>query len=373
VTIAVSKSSLATDKIAPVITLNGSAEMALKVNEEYVEPGATAEDNVDGNITSEIVTLGSVDVTTASEYTITYNVADAAGNKAEEKIRTVTVTKTADAEPPVITLKGTPEFTIKVGQAYTEYGATAKDNIDGDISGSIEISGSVNNTSPGYYEITYNVSDAAGNAAEEKIRTITVEALPEAEHVLTLVLNGDAEMTLQLNQAYQEPGAAASCSVCGDVEVAIAGSVDHKTPGSYTITYTATDAAGNTSEKTRTVTVESDKEPPALQLVGPEIITLYLGYEYTEPGATANDNIDGDISSKVAIAGSVDINSPGDYPITYNVTDNAGNAAPEVIRTVTVKDLPPPAVWPPVPIDAEPPEIILHKNGLFPHFKSASV
>ncbi|MCB0469258.1 MAG: DUF5011 domain-containing protein, partial [Flavobacteriaceae bacterium] len=58
--------------------------------------------------------------------------------------------------------------------AYTELGATAVDNVDGDISANIVIGGSVNTSVVGTYQVTYNVSDTAGNAAVQVIRTVEV-------------------------------------------------------------------------------------------------------------------------------------------------------------------------------------------------------
>ncbi|WP_452598301.1 reprolysin-like metallopeptidase, partial [Pontimicrobium sp. MEBiC01747] len=82
----------------------------------------------------------------------------------------------ADTTAPVITLLGTATVNINVGDVYTDAGATATDNIDGDITANIVTSGSVNTASEGTYTITYNVSDAAGNAAIEVVRTVVVNA-----------------------------------------------------------------------------------------------------------------------------------------------------------------------------------------------------
>lgn len=82
----------------------------------------------------------------------------------------------ADTTAPVITLLGTATVNINVGDAYTDAGATATDNIDGDITANIVTSGSVNTALEGTYTITYNVSDAAGNAAIEVVRTVIVNA-----------------------------------------------------------------------------------------------------------------------------------------------------------------------------------------------------
>ena len=61
------------------------------------------------------------------------------------------------------------------------------------------------------------------------------------------------------------------------------------------------------------------------------------GSTYTDPGATASDNLDGDLTSSIVIdASAVNTLVPGDYPVTYNVSDISGNAATQVTRTVQV-------------------------------------
>ena len=78
------------DDKAPTITLNGSSTMNLKLNEAYNEPGATATDDVDGDLTSKIKISGSVNTSVAGNYTITYTVKDSSKNQATVK-RTVIV------------------------------------------------------------------------------------------------------------------------------------------------------------------------------------------------------------------------------------------------------------------------------------------
>jgi len=76
----------------PVITLNGSANISIDQNSTYVEQGATAFDNLDGDITNEIVIGGDVvDTSTLGTYLVTYNVTNSQGNQAVEVIRTVEV------------------------------------------------------------------------------------------------------------------------------------------------------------------------------------------------------------------------------------------------------------------------------------------
>ena len=80
---------------------------------------------------TSIVTVNGVDEDTVGTYTVTYNVTDANSNAATQVSRTVNV---VDTTAPVITLLGEATVTIEVGSTYSDAGATASDNYDGDVS-----------------------------------------------------------------------------------------------------------------------------------------------------------------------------------------------------------------------------------------------
>jgi len=83
-----------------------------------------------------------------------------------------------DTEKPVISLTGSAAINLTVGDTYNDLGATATDNIDGNLTSSIVISGTVNTNTAGTYTRNYNVSDAAGNAADQVSRTVIVSPAP---------------------------------------------------------------------------------------------------------------------------------------------------------------------------------------------------
>jgi len=124
---------------------------------------------------------------------------DEAGNTSSvSNTRTITDEVTLDVTPPVITLLGVNPQTLTVGGSYVELGATASDDMDGDISASLVIvSSAVNMEVPGTYIVTYNVSDSSGNDATEETRTVIVE---EAfDDTATLVVTGiDAVRTFAI-------------------------------------------------------------------------------------------------------------------------------------------------------------------------------
>ena len=161
------------DTTIPLITLLGDAAVTTEVGGTYTDAGATASDNYDGDITSSIEQVSTVDTAIVDTYTVTYNVSDANGNAAVEVTRTINV---VDTTIPLIILLGDAAVTIEVGGTFTDAGATASDNYDGDITSSIEQVSTIDTAIVDTYTVTYNVSDANGNAAVEVTRTVDVES-----------------------------------------------------------------------------------------------------------------------------------------------------------------------------------------------------
>ena len=79
-----------------------------------------------------------------------------------------------------------------------------------------------------------------------------------------------------------------------------------------------------------------DTIAPILELSGYESIEVVVDTNYFDPGATASDNLDGDITAQIVVSSSVNTAIPGEYSVSYNVTDAASNGAAEVFRNVTV-------------------------------------
>ncbi|MBT8183828.1 MAG: DUF5011 domain-containing protein, partial [Eudoraea sp.] len=116
--------------------------------------------------------------------------------------------------------------------------------------------------------------------------------------------------------------------------------------GSYALTAVAYDASGSTTSSVVNINVNPPVNlPPEITLLGDNPLELNVGDTYVEAGATATDDVDGDISGSIVIdATAVDVNTPGSYPVTYNVTDSGGLPATEVIRTVNVSDVTAPVI-----------------------------
>jgi hypothetical protein len=86
-----------------------------------------------------------------------------------------------DTTGPTIALRGTPEVTLKVGDPYTDAGATATDAVDGDVTSRVKVTNPVDTAVIGTYTVTYNATDLSGNAAAPATRTVRVQAQQAAE------------------------------------------------------------------------------------------------------------------------------------------------------------------------------------------------
>lgn len=79
-----------------------------------------------------------------------------------------------DNTSPIITIVGSNPAGVTVGSAYVDEGAVASDNVNGNITSSIQVTSNVNTSVKGSYTVTYNVTDSSGNAATTVVRTVTV-------------------------------------------------------------------------------------------------------------------------------------------------------------------------------------------------------
>lgn len=97
--------------------------------------------------------------------------------------------------------------------------------------------------------------------------------------------------------------------------------------------------SSSSTPETPAPTLPADTTAPVIMLFGEETIELAEGSAYTEPGAEATDNVDGDVA--VEITGTVS-SEPGEYILTYTATDAAGNEN-SITRKVIVSEIQEPA------------------------------
>ncbi len=151
------------ESLAPVITLAADPDAYTLPGAVYEEEGYTATDWYDGDLT-ELVQR------TEENGVITYTVTNSAGLSAtvQRQIRY------DDPIPPEIVLEGGTELTVPGGKPYEDPGFWAKDNVDGDLTEQVAVSGKVDAYRPGTYPVTYTVTDRWGNTTT-LTRNVTVE------------------------------------------------------------------------------------------------------------------------------------------------------------------------------------------------------
>jgi len=336
-----------------LINLIGADPLTAECNSipPFADPGATT--NRPG-ITPTAVSTVNPDA--PGSYTITYTATDNNGTPGDTSddvvatpvVRTVNV---VDDSPPQITLNGddpltdeieTETLTIECHTAFTDPGATANDACNGGVL--VIVSSDVDPNTVGIYTITYTATDdqgTPGDPSDDLIATVTRTVNVVDTTDPTITPNGASPMTVECHAAFTDPGASATDTCAGDLDSAIqvSGTVDPNTVGTYTLTYTVSDASGNEATAERTVNVV-DATGPVITLGGDSTVTVECHASYTDAGATANDACDGSVP--VNTSGSVNVNAVGTYTITYTATDGTNTST--ATRTVNVVDTTDPTI-----------------------------
>ena len=141
----------------PKITLKSLEDIYVCPGKKYKGEEYSAEDNYDGNITNRVKVKQKED-------SIQYSVIDNSGNYSSVSRKI----KYEDIEKPNITINNEKYLSVYLNEEYVEPGYKAVDNCDGNITKNVKIVGNVDTTSPGKYELTYQVSDKNKNKEEQK-------------------------------------------------------------------------------------------------------------------------------------------------------------------------------------------------------------
>lgn len=229
-----------------------------------------------------------------------------------------------------LVLTGEPKLLLEYGDSFTEPGVTPilRGTLilkDGYTPENLEIrrETDLNEGKLGKYTITYSAELLNCQAsAQREVRVIDTKAP-------TITLTEDPEGTLEEGVIYQEAGFTASDNYDGDLTARV---VRTEEPG--LVIYAVTDSSGNPAVAKRKIPLR-DMVLPEIQLEGGEDYVITLGTRYEEPGFTATDNVDGDVTAMVQVEGEVDWLTAGIYPITYTVSDSCENTT-VVTRNVEV-------------------------------------
>lgn len=238
---------------------------------------------------------------------------------------------TPDITLPIVKLRGQDTMTLESCHTFTDPGILATDNVTITSNLIITIDSKLDASKEGFYEIKYLVTDEAGNSTQIK-RIVHVTA-DVTDPVLTL--RGIKTVHHPVLTSYVDSGVVATDLCDGNMTPQVLNPVVDTIVGLYTITYTATDKAGNSTVLTRTVIVE-DKVKPNIQITGADTMYVEVFNKFVDPGYVADDNYDA--NPIVEVTNNVRINQLGTYSVIYSVKDASGNVGIDDKRIVIVGD-----------------------------------
>ena len=216
-------------------------------------------------------------------------------------------------------LIGNKKIEISYGEEYKDLGFRA--NIFSiSLESYVKVKNTVDSGKLGKYKVVY----------ELPFKTLLREVFVVDKENPELSLMGEEEQIISLGCEYQESGYTAVDNYDGDItdKVMVTSNIDINKLGEYSIIYSIKDSSNNQVEKKRIIKV-IDNILPNITLKGSKTITVKVNGTYEEDGYFANDNYDGDITSKVKVSRNVDFGKIGTYEILYEVEDSFGNKATE--------------------------------------------
>lgn len=231
--------------VIPKIHLRGDSTIEVNYSKKYYEQGAKAT-FLGKDISKDIKTTNNINIKKLGEYEVKYTL-----NNFVIPISKTRKVKVVDKSKPTITLEGEKEVSVCPGKKYQEEGFIAIDNYDGDITKKV-----TRTTEDG--RIIYSVLDSSKN-----LKKVTRKLVYKDEEKPNIQLNGLTEMNVTLGTVFTDPGYKVLDNCDGDItnNVNVSGSVNTNVEGTYTITYTVTDYAGNKTSVDRKVTVLKKIDP----------------------------------------------------------------------------------------------------------------
>lgn len=249
---------LAVDHTAPKIISDGvPLEVSVNASEKELCAGLTAYDDTDGDITDRIIVRRVSRLSGANSAYVYYAVFDSSSNYC---IFNRTVYYTDYCKPRFSLsqpLSFTPNSVITLSDRLTAY-----DVIDGDVSNRIRLSSvNVSNTEPGEYPITVQVTNSSGDTSSVSL-TVLIENVTSLHPTITLseyihyVTCGDELTEAELRSLIVSASESSTGAALNAADIEISGDVDTSTRGSYSVTYSYTNAQSLTRVVILNVVVE---------------------------------------------------------------------------------------------------------------------
>ncbi|MFA6259848.1 MAG: immunoglobulin-like domain-containing protein [Bacteroidia bacterium] len=327
------------DGIKPVITLVGPSNMTSELNNAYLDPGATAIDNIQGDVSSSIQAINNIDITHLGYYTVKYFVTDMYGNTSDTVYRSVQIV--INNNGPKLTLIGSDSVTLEVFSDFNEPGYSAYSNLNVDITAQVQRTGTVDSRIIGNYTLIYSITDAYGIKAEKKRVVMVVDT---QKPVITS-FNGRDTVVHQIGTAFDDGKYVQVTDNYWNtiLPVRISGSINSNKVGSYTLYYRNTDGSGNISDEFVLTVEVRNTIKPTIQLVGSEAVIVSVYGSYNDLGVVAKD-YKGDLLTWVSdLNEKLRLDTIWDADITYTATDEFGDWV-SVKRKIYVRDLESPVI-----------------------------
>ena len=169
------------DTVAPQIVCddcNITVEGYYPTDPETLKITCSASDNYDGDLSQNIVK-------TIDGNRLVLTIKDSSGNTSSTDVNIIV----NDGIYPTLVLSGPQVVYLPAGTAYSELGYSATDNLSGNITSRVIVSGNIDNNQSGTYKLKYSVTDDANNTTTV-VRRVVVYGTKSAEDYKDVVSNG---------------------------------------------------------------------------------------------------------------------------------------------------------------------------------------
>jgi len=224
---------------------------------------------------------------------------------------------------PRINLIGSKEIIINYDEKYVEYGYRGE-HFFKNIYNDIEVSSNIIENKVGDYQVEYSYKFLF--LTFKKVRKVSV-----VDKKIPIIKIDSDNLKLCPNENVNDIKYSATDEYDGDISDKVILKEDNNK-----LILSVYDKSNNYGKLEVDIS-RVDEDKPEISLSGNSLMFINIGSDYYEPGYTATDNCDGDISDKVLVSGNVNTDIIGEYTITYTVTDSSENTS-EVERKVIVRN-----------------------------------
>ena len=306
------------DLVPPEIILPSDPLIIIDCNAPFLLPGVIAMDNCDGDITSAIVIVSTVDLTVSGAYTITLAVSDSASNTTTATC--IVIVDCTEGEPDLPCPLPVVHADELIRSVWILVDANEDDVIDYE-----EIIAVYPQMTTEWFDIVDNNGD--GIIEQEEVFHLYgafyfSSGMP-GDLVPFVDSNGDRIIQFEELQGYLTPE-----------EFQI---IDHNDNGVWDcedwewLLSLLPPAEGEPGP------CNPDVDPPVITFINGQEIVVECGDEFTYPEVIAIDNCEGDITAAIVITDNIDTTVPGAYTLTYTVSDTAGNTATATYNVIILE------------------------------------